>query len=67
MPPDQIGHMSLNGLRRRVATRDKTQNGTWMGMNRQLHWIHSTGFSASGAPMLSFHQLENCLLEYLWH
>jgi hypothetical protein len=25
MPPDQIGHMSLNGLRRRVATHDKTQ------------------------------------------
>jgi hypothetical protein len=25
MPPDQIDHMSLNGLRRRVATHDKTQ------------------------------------------
>jgi hypothetical protein len=31
MPPNQIGHMSLNGLRRRVATCDKTQIGTWMG------------------------------------
>jgi hypothetical protein len=30
MPPDQIGHMSLNGLRRRVATIDKTQTGTQM-------------------------------------
>jgi hypothetical protein len=27
---DQIGHMSLNGLRRRVATHDKTQTGTQM-------------------------------------
>jgi hypothetical protein len=24
MPPDQISNMSLNGLRRRVATHDKT-------------------------------------------
>jgi hypothetical protein len=30
MPLDQIGHMSLNGLRRRVATRDKTQTETRM-------------------------------------
>jgi hypothetical protein len=30
MPLDQIDHMSLNGLRRRVATRDKTQTGTQM-------------------------------------
>jgi hypothetical protein len=30
MPPDQIDHMSLNGLRRRVATHDKTQTGTQM-------------------------------------
>jgi hypothetical protein len=29
--PDQIGHMSLNGLRRRVATHDKTQIKTQMG------------------------------------
>jgi hypothetical protein len=28
MPPDQIDHMSLSGLRRRVATRDKTQTKT---------------------------------------
>jgi hypothetical protein len=31
MPPDQIGHMSLNDLKRRVATRDKTQIETQMG------------------------------------
>jgi hypothetical protein len=31
MPLDQIGHMSLNGLKRRVATRDKTQTETQMG------------------------------------
>jgi hypothetical protein len=31
MPPDQIGHMSLNGLKRRVATHDKTQTETQMG------------------------------------
>jgi hypothetical protein len=30
MPPDQIDHMSLNGLRRQVATLDKTQTGTHM-------------------------------------
>jgi hypothetical protein len=28
--PDQIDHMSLNGLRRRVATLDKNQTGTHM-------------------------------------
>jgi hypothetical protein len=30
MPPDQIANMSLNGLRRRVATHDKTQTRTQM-------------------------------------
>jgi hypothetical protein len=30
MPLDQSVNMSLNGLRRRVATRDKTQTETWM-------------------------------------
>jgi hypothetical protein len=30
MPLDQIANMSLNGLRRRVATRDKTQTMTQM-------------------------------------
>jgi hypothetical protein len=30
MPLDQIDHISLNGLRRRVETHDKTQSGTQM-------------------------------------
>jgi hypothetical protein len=30
MPPEQIDHMSLNGLRRRVATLDKNQTETHM-------------------------------------
>jgi hypothetical protein len=30
MPLDQIDHMSLNGLRRRVATLDKNQTETHM-------------------------------------
>jgi hypothetical protein len=30
MPPDQISNMSLNGLRRRVATHDKNQTKNWM-------------------------------------
>jgi hypothetical protein len=30
MPLDQIANMSLNGLRRRVATHDKTQTETQM-------------------------------------
>jgi hypothetical protein len=66
MPPNQIGHMSLNGLRRRVATRDKNQTRTQMekpSIALDLeHWV-----SASGAPPLSFRRLENRLLEYLRH
>ena len=31
MPLDQIDHMSLNGLRRQVATHDKAQTKTLMG------------------------------------
>jgi hypothetical protein len=30
MPSDQIGHISLNGLRRQVETIDKTQTETQM-------------------------------------
>jgi hypothetical protein len=64
MPSDQIGHMSMNGLRRRVATHDKTQTGTWMDKpSVALDPKHQV--SASGAPTLSFRQPENCLLEYL--
>jgi hypothetical protein len=52
--PDQIGHMSLNGLRRRVATHDKTQTGTWMDeLSVALDLKHQV--LASGAPILSFH------------
>ena len=31
MPPDQIGHMYFNGLKRPVATHNKTQAETRMG------------------------------------
>jgi hypothetical protein len=63
---DQIGHMSLNGLRRRVATRDKTQTETQMHeLSVALDLKHMV--STSGAPMLSFHRSENHLLEYLQH
>jgi hypothetical protein len=51
MPPDQIGHMSLNGLRRRVATHDKTQTKTRMGEpSVALDPEHRV--STSGAPLL---------------
>jgi hypothetical protein len=53
MPPDQIGHMSLNGLRRRVETQDQTQIGTQMDEpSVALDPEHHD--STSGAPMLSF-------------
>jgi hypothetical protein len=47
MPPDQIGHMSLNGLKRRVATCDKTQTRTRMGepsVSLDLeNWVSTNG------------------------
>jgi hypothetical protein len=47
MPPDQIGHMSLNGFKRRVATLDKTQTKTQMGeLSVALdleHWVSTRG------------------------
>ena len=53
MPQDQIDHMSLNGLKRRVATRDKTKTGTRMDAPSVAldpeHWV-----SDIGAPPLSF-------------
>jgi hypothetical protein len=59
-------NMSLNGLRRRVATHDNTQNGTQMGEPlvalEPEHWV-----LASGATTLSFRQPKNRLLEYLQH
>jgi hypothetical protein len=66
MPSDQIGHMSLNGLRRRVATIDKTQTRTQMHEpSVALDPEHQV--SAIGAPTLSFHRPKNNLLEYLQH
>jgi hypothetical protein len=53
MPRDQINHMSLNGLRRRVATIDKTQNMTQM--HEPLVALDPEHlFSTIGAPTLSF-------------
>jgi hypothetical protein len=64
MPPDQIGHMYLNGLRRRVSTHDKTQTTTRMHESLvALDQEHQV--SASGAPPLSFHRPKKHLLEYL--
>jgi hypothetical protein len=66
MPSDQIGHMSLNGLRRRVATIDKTQTRTWMHEpSVALDLEH--GFQLLGLSTLSFCGPENHLLEYLQH
>jgi hypothetical protein len=53
MPPDQIGHMSLNGLKRRVATHDKTQIKTRMG-EPSVSLDPGHQFSSMGAPPLSF-------------
>jgi hypothetical protein len=66
MPSNQICHMSLNGLRRRVSTHDKTQTKTQMhepsGALDSENWV-----LASGSPMISFCRVENNLLEYLQH
>jgi hypothetical protein len=64
IPSDQIGHMSFNGLRRRVLTCDKMKTKTRMHKpSVALDPKHCV--SASGAPILSFSQLESCVLEYL--
>jgi hypothetical protein len=53
MPLDQIVDMSLNGLRRRVATHDKTQTRTQMDeLSVALDLGHQV--SSSGAHPLSF-------------
>jgi hypothetical protein len=53
MPADQIVNMSLNGLRRQVATHDKNQIGTRMDEpSIALNLGHQV--SASGSPFLSF-------------
>jgi hypothetical protein len=54
IPLDQSVDMSLNVLRRRVATHDKTQTGTRMDeLSVALDLRHRV--SASGAHPLSFH------------
>jgi hypothetical protein len=66
MPLDQISHMSLNGLRRRVATINKTQTETQMHEpSVALDPKHLV--STIGAPTLSLRRLENNLLDYLQH
>jgi hypothetical protein len=64
MPPDQIGHMSLNGLKRRVATHDKTQTETRMG-EPSVALDPEHRFQLGGGGLLSFCPLENHILEYL--
>jgi hypothetical protein len=60
MPPDQISNMSLNDLRRRVATHLKTQTETHMDEpSFGLDLRHQV--STSGAPSLSFNYWEKCL------
>jgi hypothetical protein len=64
--PDEIGHMSLNDLRRRVATIDKIQPEIRMhesSVALDLEHLVST----IATPTLSFSRLENNLLEYLQH
>jgi hypothetical protein len=66
MPPDQIDHMSLNGLMMRVRTRDKTQTWTQRDeLSIALDPKHRV--STIGAPPLSFHPLKYVLLDYLSH
>jgi hypothetical protein len=66
MPPNKIGYMSLNGVRRRVVTRDKTKTRSQMDeMLVELDPDHPV--LASEAPPLSFHPPKNPLCEYLWH
>jgi hypothetical protein len=53
MPPNQIVNMSLNDLRRQVATHDKNQTGTQMDEpSIALDTGHQV--SASGAPPMLF-------------
>jgi hypothetical protein len=64
IPPDEISHMSLNGLRTRVATRDKNQIGTSMDESSVALDLEKF-VSYSGAPPLSFIPMKNYLLDYL--
>jgi hypothetical protein len=61
---DQIVNMSLNGLRRRVSTRDKTLTGPQMD-ELSLALYSRQRVSSRGVPLLSFHCLEKRLLEDL--
>jgi hypothetical protein len=64
IPPNQIANMSLNGLRRKVETRDKTQTQTQMEkMSIALDMGHRV--SASGTHLLSFCFPKKSLLEDL--
>jgi hypothetical protein len=64
MPLDEIANMSLNALRRRVETRDKTLIGPRMYEPSVAldPWHHD---SVSGEPPFSFCFLENHFLEDL--
>jgi hypothetical protein len=64
MPPEKISNMSLNCLRRQVATHDKNIDGTWMEKTSiALDLGHRV--SSSGVHMFSFHFSEMHLLEDL--
>jgi hypothetical protein len=64
IPPDQISNMSLNGLRRRVATRVKTTTEPQMDESLVASNIGHR-VSSSGLPPPSFGFSENRLLEDL--
>jgi hypothetical protein len=70
MPSDQIGHMSLNSLKRRVETRDKNQTETWMG-NSPVSLDPENQVSTRGGSavisLLSFFPPEKQFSEYLRH
>jgi hypothetical protein len=66
MPLDQIVNMSLNGLRRRVATRDKTQTGTQMD-EPSVALDLGTEFQLVGPLHCHFIDRKNCFLEDLRH
>jgi hypothetical protein len=53
MAPKQISNMSLNGFRRRVATRDKNLTETWMEKSLVALDPRHQVFG-SGCPTLSF-------------
>jgi hypothetical protein len=66
MPSDQIIDMSLNDLRRRAATCDKTQTETQME-EPLVSLDLGLRFLSSGAPPMSFCFPNNHLLEDLLH